>query len=350
MAYKLSDYGPNPNVGADRNNAAGRGWGQGWPNCQWDKFVKITKVGVSVSVRREIAELVATLLEITEVLGYDVCHPPQGECCGTWGVACRAIRGTQSPSNHSWGLAIDINAPCNPMASTFQTNIPPKVIHAWEACGFYWGGRYTSRPDTMHLEYIGRPQDVAAHLARAQEIRAANGEIPGGTPQPHPPARQFEPYAKGAVPGSRTVAEWSAGDDVAFVQRFIGEKAAGRADGYFGPQTVLGVRHYQRLRGLQPDGVVGERTWANMLRRAEPPAPSPQPPAGRPTVRQGDKNDHVRDLQSRLKNSYPAYAKHLVADGDFGPKTLAVVKEFQRRAGLVVDGVVGPATWRALGM
>jgi hypothetical protein len=35
-------------------------------------------------------------------------------------------------------------------------------------------------------------------------------------------------------------------------------------------------------------------------------------------------------------------------DGIFGHGTLAVVKEFQRRNGLTIDGIVGPATWALL--
>ena len=35
-------------------------------------------------------------------------------------------------------------------------------------------------------------------------------------------------------------------------------------------------------------------------------------------------------------------------DGDYGPETAGLVREFQRDFGLVVDGKVGPQTWHAL--
>src|SRR5262249_51817180 len=40
----------------------------------------------------------------------------------------------------------------------------------------------------------------------------------------------------------------------------------------------------------------------------------------------------------------------LAVDGDYGAKTEAAVKRWQRRHGLHDDGVVGPATWQALGL
>lgn len=74
----------------------------------------------------------------------------------------------------------------------------------------------------------------------------------------------------------------------------------------------------------------------------------PRPP-GIDFIDFGDKGERVKVVQRRLNRDYGLYSK-LAEDGDFGPQTLWVVKEFQRRAGLVVDGIVGPATLTALGL
>lgn len=71
---------------------------------------------------------------------------------------------------------------------------------------------------------------------------------------------------------------------------------------------------------------------------------------GSRTLRNGSTGSDVKALQVKLVHDYPLYADHLIADGDFGDKTEAVVREFQKRAGLTVDGIVGKSTFDALGV
>jgi peptidoglycan hydrolase-like protein with peptidoglycan-binding domain len=82
------------------------------------------------------------------------------------------------------------------------------------------------------------------------------------------------------------------------------------------------------------------------------PAPTPAPadstltaPTLTENLRRGSKGEAVRQIQLRLAElGYPVGA----ADGSFGPMTEQAVKLFQRKAGLVVDGVVGSHTVSAL--
>jgi GH25 family lysozyme M1 (1,4-beta-N-acetylmuramidase) len=77
-----------------------------------------------------------------------------------------------------------------------------------------------------------------------------------------------------------------------------------------------------------------------------PPPPPPPPPVVPRTVKYGDQGAVVKTLQTRL-NVWGARPK-LVADGVFGLATLTAVDNFQRAHKLVVDGIVGPATWKQL--
>jgi peptidoglycan hydrolase-like protein with peptidoglycan-binding domain len=72
------------------------------------------------------------------------------------------------------------------------------------------------------------------------------------------------PKPAGHRAGTRTVRRGMSGDDVAFVQRFIGERQCGEPSGTFDPRTESGVRWYQRMQGIDDDGVVGRITWAKM--------------------------------------------------------------------------------------
>lgn len=74
-------------------------------------------------------------------------------------------------------------------------------------------------------------------------------------------------------------------------------------------------------------------------------------PAPMPLLRHGSTGGAVRTLQRALtKAGAKDAAGHvLVDDGDFGLKTLTAVRAWQKRKKLVVDGIVGAATWKSLG-
>ena len=64
------------------------------------------------------------------------------------------------------------------------------------------------------------------------------------------------------------------------------------------------------------------------------------------TIKNGSKGSDVTLLQTEL-NKFGSY--NLATDGIFGAKTDAAVRDFQKKKGLDVDGIVGPKTWEALG-
>jgi peptidoglycan hydrolase-like protein with peptidoglycan-binding domain len=230
-------------------SASARGWGPGWPHPRTDRIVTAVcgRNRLRLPVRLEIAPLVQRL-----VVELEERHGPfhDGWC---WGFANRAIRGSDQPSNHSWGLAVDLDAPTNPMSSD------PGVSHTIGSYataiaarnGFRWGGDYRGRKDFMHFEFLGTPSSAAA--------LAADGPAEPGMPMAYPgqALRRGSPSA----PPVWAVQEGLAGAGVGYT--------AGR--GPFGPRTEAGVRSFQSGARLAVDGVVGPRTWAAL----HPTVPTP---------------------------------------------------------------------------
>lgn len=64
------------------------------------------------------------------------------------------------------------------------------------------------------------------------------------------------------------------------------------------------------------------------------------------TLKKGSKGDEVEVLQHLLN----VEGHKVKIDGDYGQKTEAAVKMLQKAHGLEDDGIVGPATWKALGV
>lgn len=66
-------------------------------------------------------------------------------------------------------------------------------------------------------------------------------------------------------------------------------------------------------------------------------------------LRRGSRAPQVK-LAQRLLNKHLDPRPRFAEDAIFGPQTQGAVKDFQRSEGLSPDGIVGPNTWRALGV
>jgi murein L,D-transpeptidase YcbB/YkuD len=98
---------------------------------------------------------------------------------------------------------------------------------------------------------------------------------------------------------------------------------------------------------IHADAAAVKRAAANITaQRHKPVTPPAKPPVRRlPTwyrrvLSLGSIGPDVRQMQARL---------HVTADGHFGPKTLAAVRNVQHTHKLTVDGVVGPQTAKVIG-
>ena len=162
-------------------------------------------------------------------------------------------------------------------------------------------------------------------------------------------------------PGSR-------GRAVALIQRAINRISQNfpaipklRADGIFGPATQNAVVAFQRVFGLDPDGIVGRVTWNTIeriyggvlglselrsegLRYEDLAWDGPEP------LRQGDRGERVSQLQFLLAivGQFVSAVPTVAVDGIFGPATREAVLSFQRYENLPQTGEADDRTWDAL--
>ncbi len=176
----------------------------------------------------------------------------------------------------------------------------------------------------------------------------------------------------------------------------------GAVDGVYQESTAIAVSQFQQAAGLRADGIAGPATWSrlfpntassgtpaptstdrsatafpvpSMLQTANPPnqpdktgnnfppattttpattTPATTTPATTnrqstavtlPILREGMRGPAVAQLQERLRTLGFLRSS---ADGVFGEATHAAVIAAQERFKIKPDGIVGPATWRAL--
>ena len=166
-----------------------------------------------------------------------------------------------------------------------------------------------------------------------------------------------------------TLSEGDTGADVELLQRRLNRISANYpgipkiypADGYFGPSTTDAVKEFQRVFGLDADGIVGKATWNqilfiyNAVKRlyeitSEGLSISDLLTEYSVDLSRGDSGDGVRTIQYYLSYISLFVPTVLSAgfDGSFGPLTESSVKSFQKTYGLPETGVVDRETFDRL--
>ena len=125
-------------------------------------------------------------------------------------------------------------------------------------------------------------------------------------------------------------------------------------DGNFGSVTVNAVKAFQKKNGLTQDGKVTESTLKKLNSSSAIAAngkavateeKKEETKVDDGTLKKGSKGNEVKKVQQRLKElGYYTYG----IDSDYGYRTVAAVKAFQKKNGLTADGVCGESTLKKL--
>ncbi|AFY52880.1 putative peptidoglycan-binding domain-containing protein [Rivularia sp. PCC 7116] len=113
-------------------------------------------------------------------------------------------------------------------------------------------------------------------------------------------------------------------------------------DGVFGSKTEDAVKLFQGKMFLVQDGIVGNKTWQALYKGA---------PVDMPILKKGSTGVLVKQMQDRLftggyYSSELTMGNHAsTVDGIFGLQTESAIKNLQKNAGLVADGIVSDRTW-----
>lgn len=120
-------------------------------------------------------------------------------------------------------------------------------------------------------------------------------------------------------------------EEVLIARELLPDEPASR-DRDYGDDDAQIVRDFQTANQLFVDGIVGPQTWGSLLRVIKP----------------DDRSDDVRALQVALIERRLMRDTSGNRDGVYGTGTQEVIGQFQEAAGLLVDKIVGAATWTAL--
>ena len=117
-----------------------------------------------------------------------------------------------------------------------------------------------------------------------------------------------------------------------------------KIDGQFGPASKSALKSYQKENGLISDGIIGKNTCSSFMDKQNVKR-NPSTNLLVDTIKIEKSTEDLKRTQQKLKE-LELYSGSI--DGINGINTKNAIKEFQKNAGLTVDGVLGPVTLAAL--
>lgn len=231
-----------------------------------------------------------------------------------WQTRGRAEMGTvRGVLCHHTGGALRGNAPSLALVQNGRADLPGPLSHL-----------VLGRDGTFYVVAAGRCNHAGA--GSWQGVTAGNSSFIGieaenaGTGNDPWPAAQIDAYARG----------------VAAILRYIKAPAI----------MCAGHKEYALPKGRKIDPAFDMDEFREMVARHLGESSDTAPvlvSSAHPTramLRRGDRGESVGILQRKLG---------IAADGVFGLQTERAVRDYQASKGLKADGLVGPATWEALG-
>ncbi|UKJ09254.1 peptidoglycan-binding protein [Solitalea lacus] len=119
-------------------------------------------------------------------------------------------------------------------------------------------------------------------------------------------------------------------------------------DGFFGSETENIIKQFQQMHSLSVTGIVTPELLGVIQEEVSSPAIPEKRITSGAFLKKGDSGNVVVSIQHALNSL--GINPVLEEDGVFGNDTLAAVKAFQQKKNLKPDGIVGPATFAALGL
>ncbi|MBM7095623.1 peptidoglycan-binding protein [Bacillus sp. H-16] len=216
------------------------------------------------------------------------------------------------------------------------------------ATGFY--GEVTRKAVTDFQKANGLTADGIAGPQTFGALKSNSSS--NGSSQP---ARQ---EASKTIPDTQLLRQGSSGSAVTLLQEKLKELGyyTGSVSGSFQAGTREAVLAYQQANSLHRDGIAGPQTIGHM-NSGKGKAYSPEQPSSsngsknsgslpaNTVLRLNDKGSAVSELQEKLK-THGFYNSGVT--GTYGTITRQAVRDFQQAAGIGVDGIAGPQTFRAL--